>query len=77
MKNKIINQFLTIVLFLTTLNVFADITPSGSPVSPSGTDDALPVENSIDSALIWLIAAGILLAVYFVLKTKSKAQISN
>lgn len=79
MKTRIINKVLTVVLLLTTsLSVWADAlptpTPSYFPVNPDGGDDP---DTPINQITIWLIASGVLLVAYYLMKFRSKVEIED
>jgi hypothetical protein len=67
MKNIILKITMTVFFFLTGLLAFAQEGPDGIP-NPTGLDDD-PVA-SIDQAIIWLIAAAVLLGAYVMLKQR-------
>jgi len=79
MKTRIINKVLTVVLLLTTsLNVWAESlptpTPSYFPVNPDGGDDP---GTPINQITIWLIASGVLLVAYYLMKSRNKIHIKK
>lgn len=79
MKTRIINKVLTVVLLLTTsLSVWADAlptpTPSYFPVSPDGGDDP---DTPINQITIWLIASGVLLVAFYLVKSRNKIYIKK
>ena len=70
MKNIILKITMTVFFFLTGLIAFAQGGPDGIPVIPGGDDD--PV-TPIDQAIVWLIAAAVLLGAYVMLKQRKTA----
>lgn len=78
MKNRFINKVLTAVFFITaSLSVWAEPlptpSPSNFPFNPNGGQDE-PAEAPIDQITIWLLATGVLLVAYYLMKFKSKIE---
>ena len=73
MKVNKLNYIVTTAIFflIGTMNVLADTMPPG----PEGTPDPLPGQSEapIDQAMIWLLIAGVFVALYF-LQTKRIAK---
>lgn len=67
MKNRVYKITATLSLLFLSLITSAQGGPDGVP-NPTGEDDA-PVA-SIDQAIIWLIAAAVLLGAYVMLKQR-------
>jgi hypothetical protein len=75
MKSRFINKILVAVAFMaTSLSVWAEALPTPSPSyfpsNPNGGQDE-PVDTPIDQITIWLTAAGVLLAAYYLMKFRS------
>ena len=79
MKSRFINKILVAVAFMaTSLSVWAEAlptpTPSYFPVNPDGGDDP---DTPINQITIWLIASGILLIAYYLMKSRDKIYIKK
>lgn len=70
MKNIIIKITATLSILLSSLIASAQ-GPDGSPRDPSPIRE--PQDANIDSAIIWLIAAALLLGAYVMLKQRKAA----
>ena len=79
MKSRFINKILVAVAFMaTSLSVWADAlptpTPSYFPVNPDGGDDP---DTPINQITIWLIASGVLLVAFYLMKSRNKIYIKK
>ena len=66
MKNIILKITMTVFFFL--IGLIAVAQPGGTPNNPTPVRD--PEEANIDSAIVWLIAAAVLLGAYVMLKQR-------